>query len=88
MNAISDVASTIHSAFALGKKPNAAAESQSMVTARRLAQLTTRRDTAAAAAAQAKADAARLVSLPAKKDKPKKPSTPGLHRRQMTASFG
>jgi len=38
----------------LGKKPNAAAESQGLVTARRLADLTKRREVAAAAAAQAK----------------------------------
>ena len=54
-----------------GKKYNTPKESETLVSARRLAEVTRRKDAAAVAAAQAKIDAARLVSLPSKKGQPK-----------------
>ena len=61
-----------------GNMPYTARESTALVSARRLAEVSRRRDAAAAAAAQAKIDAARTVSLPPKKEKPK---SKGLARK-------
>jgi hypothetical protein len=60
-----------------GKKPYSPKESTALVSSRRLAEVVKRRDANAAAAAQAKVDSARTVSLPPKKEKPRKA---GLHR--------